>query len=320
MESELKKETNKQKPGKSLLKNLIAIAVILIIIITGFIILLNKDSQINELYIENQRLDSVIEKRDSIVNELDGAISEIEQNISFIKSKREQLEFEYRESSRDRKEQIIEDIALMNTMLEESEKKMTDLTYRLQSSEVEIKSFRNRIAVLSNEIKNQTQVIANLKKEIDERDAKLADMNEKVTRLEQVLVVQTDSITSLSDSVSRSNEMLRKLDKDLHKAFWALGTFKELKENQVVERNGGFLGIGKNKTLKKNFNEEYFTELDIRQTEIIPLNVKKAEVISDHSMDSYKFIYQDDLIAYLKIEDPNEFWKLTKYAVIEVKQ
>lgn len=277
MENEFNKETNTQKPGKSVIKNLIAGAVILIIIITGFIILLNKDSQINELYLETQRLDSVIQKRDSVVNELDGAISEIEQNISFIKEKREQLEFEYRESSRDRKEQIIEDIALMNTMLEESEKKMTELSNRLQSSEVEIKSFKNRVAVLSNEIKNQTKVIANLRKEIDERDAMLANMNEKVTNLEHVLVVQTDSITELADSINKSNEILRQLDQDLNKAYWALGTFKELKENQVLERNGGFLGIGKNKSLKKDFNEEYFTELDIRETETIPLNAKKQK-------------------------------------------
>lgn len=320
MENELNKKPDTPKKDKSVIKNLVAGAIILLIIITGFIILLNKDSQIKELYIENQRLGNTIQQRDSVVNELDGAISEIEQNIGFIKEKREQLEFEYRESSRDRKEQIIEDIALMNTMLEESEKKMEELESRLQSASVEIRSFRNRVTVLSNEIKSQTKVVANLKKEIEERDNRIASMNEKVNELENELVVRTDSLTVLSDSINRSNEILRQLDQNLHKAYWTLGTFKELKDNNVVERNGGFLGIGKNKILKKNLNEAYFTELDIRQTDSIPLNARKAEVISDHASTSYKLVYQDDYVAYLKIEDPGEFWKLTRYAVIEVKQ
>jgi hypothetical protein len=110
------------------------------------------------------------------------------------------------------------------------------------------------------------------------------------------------------------------MDEQLHKAYWTFGTFKELKENGVVAREGGILGIlGTNKTLNKELNHNYFTELDIRSTQTIPLYAKKAEVISEHSDSSYRFVYQDDLIAYLEIEDPNEFWKLTKYAVIEVK-
>jgi DNA repair exonuclease SbcCD ATPase subunit len=320
MENELNEEKKSGKLGKSALRGIIAGAIVLIIIVTGFIILLNKDSQISELQVETQKLDSVIQKRDSVINELDGAISEIEQNITFIKNKREQLEFEYRESSQNQKERIIEDIALMNTMLEESEKKMEELTSKLEASEVEIKSFRNRLTKITSELKNQTQVVSTLKQEVEKRDVQLADIGKKVNNLENVVAVQTDSLTFLTDSVGRSSERINQMDTELHKAYWIQGTFKELKENNILEREGGFLGIGKNKTLKTDFNEEYFTELDIRETDLIPLNAKKAEVISDHSDESYRFVYQDDLISHLKIERPEEFWKLTKYAVIEIKQ
>lgn len=320
MENELNEKKKSEKLGKSAVRNIVAGAVVLIIIITGFIILLNKDSQINELQVKTQKLDTVIHKRDSVINELDRAISEIEQNISFIKNKREQLEFEYRESSQNKKEQIIEDIALMNTMLEESEMKMEELTRKLETSEVEIKSFRNRVTKLNSELQNQTQVVSNLKQELEKRDAQLADIGTKVNQLENDLVIHTDSITALADSVIKSSEKIRQMDHDLHKAYWIQGTFKELKENDVLEKEGGFLGIGKNKILKNDFNEKFFTELDIRETGIIPLNAKKAEVISEHATNSYRLVYQDDLVAYLKIENPTEFWKLTKYAVIEVKQ
>src|SRR5690554_1176346 len=309
-----------QNSRKKIIKTLIAGAIVLIIIVTGFIILLNKDTQINELHVETQRLDEVIHKRDSVISELDGAISEIEQNITFIKSKREQLEFEYRESSQNRKDRIIEDIQLMNEMLAESERKLEELNKKLHASDIEINSFKKRLSVVSSELQNQSQVVSNLKNELEKKDAMIAEMGNKVEKLETVLVVQTDSLTVLTDSVERTSEKVKQMDQQLHKAYWTMGTFKELRENNVLEREGGFLGIGKNKILKQDFNEEYFTELDIREAEIIPLNAKKAEVISDHAAKSYRFVYQDDLISYLKIEDPNEFWKRTKYAVIEIKQ
>lgn len=320
MEHELNEEHKSGKLGKSTLRAIVAGAIVLIIIVTGFIILLNKDSQINELQSETRKLENIIHKRDSVVNELDGAISEIEQNITFIKNKREQLEFEYGESNPTQKERIIEDIALMNTMLEESEKKILELENRLQSSEVEVQSFRKRLNILTSELKNQTQVVANLKQELDVRDVQLAEMDKKVNNLEQVLTVQNDSITALMDSVGRSTERIKNMDSALHKAYYTSGTFQELRDNDVLDRDKGFLGIGAGKVLKKNFNEEYFTELDIRETDLIPLNAKKAKVISEHANESYRFVYQDDLISYLKIEDPEEFWKLTKFAVIEVKQ
>jgi chromosome segregation ATPase len=321
MEKEFNKEKKAGQPEKTIIRNLVTGAVILLIIITGSVILLNKDSQINELHIESQKLDSVISKRDSVINELDGAIYEIEQNITFVKSKRNQLEFEYRESNLTQKQRILEDIKLLDSMLEDSEQKLEELNQKLASSEVELRSFRERMNRLTGELKDQNIVVEKLKTEVERRDYQLAQMDEKVNQLETVIMVHTDSITFLTDSIYRSHERISHMDRELHKAYWVQGTFRELKENDILEKEGGFLGfLGKTKTLKKDLNLEYFTELDIRDAEVIPLNAKKVQIISEHSTNSYRFIYQDDLISYLKIENPGEFWKLTKYAVIEVKQ
>ncbi len=321
MEKEFNEEKENVKNQKSIVRTLVTGAVVLIIIITGFIMLLNKDSQINELHVETQNLDSVIVKRDSVINDLDGFIFEIEQNIGLVKSKREQLEFEYRESNLSQKARILEDIKLLDTMLAENEQKMEELNQKLASSQIELKSFRDRVNRLTSELKNQNTVVENLKEEIERRDYQLAQMDEKVNQLESSLMVHADSLTALTDSINRSSERIDYMDRELNKAYWVQGTFKELKENEVLEKEGGFLGfLGKSKTIKKDLNVGSFTELDIRETEMIPLNARKVEMISEHSANSYRLIYQDDLVSYLKIENPDEFWKLTRFAVIEVKQ
>lgn len=320
MKKDFEEENKSKKWEKSLLRNIVTGAIVLLIAITGFIIILNKDAKISELYVEKNNLNSLIETRDSVINELDGTISEIEQNITFIKNKRGQLELEQQEGSPDQKERIIEDIALMNTMLEESEKKIDELNKKLASSNVDLSSFKNRIAKLTSDLKEQNEVVVQLQRELEQKDFQLAELDMKVSEMTEEILVMNDSISVMNDSIVDKTEKLQQMDEQLHKAYWTFGTFKELKENGVITREGGILGIlGKNKTLNKNLNESYFTELDIRSTQTIPLYAKKAEVISEHSDSSYHFVYQDDLIAYLEIEDPNEFWKLTKYAVIEVK-
>jgi uncharacterized phage infection (PIP) family protein YhgE len=319
-ENEIVTKNSEKSSNKSVMRLVIPLAMIVLLIISGLIILKNKNGRIHELLAERQSLHSLIETRDSVINDLDGTISEIEQNLTFIKNKRGQLELEQMEGSPAKKDRIIEDIALMNTMLEESEKKLEELNNKLVSSDVEVKSFRDRIARLTKELNEQNNVIAVLKREIKERDVQLAFMDEKVNKLETEMMDINDSLYLMNEIVQQSSEKIQEMDHELHKAYWTFGTFKELKEHGVVSRDGGILGVlGTGKSISNDLNEEYFTELDIRKIKTIPLRAKKADVISEHSDSSYQFIYEDDLISYLEIKDPAEFWKLTKYAVIEVR-
>ena len=46
---------------------------------------------------------------------------------------------------------------------------------------------------------------------------------------------------------------------------------------------------------------------------------RKINLISKHPVNSYKLIEEDGLITKLEIEVPKDFWKISHYAVIEVK-
>src|SRR5690554_1446235 len=219
MKNELNSESQSGKLSKSIVRNLISGAIILAIIAVGFIILINKDSEIYQLRMETSNLSSELQKRDSVINALDGAINEIEKSFTFIKTRREQIEFNFNETGKAQTEQIIDDIALMNTMLEESEKKIEELSKKLEASEVDIKSFRNRLAVLKGELQSQTNIVSNLKKELQEKNTQLAKMDQKLDTLTNVVAVQVDSINYLADSVNRSSEKIQLMEQDLNKAY-----------------------------------------------------------------------------------------------------
>lgn len=297
---------------KRRIERIILAIFILAIVVTGGIILNKKTQTIQDLNSQKANLNTTLETRDSLVNELVGAFNEIEDSLTFINEKRGQLKLETREANPNQKETIIADIRLMNNMLEASSKKIDELNKKLKSSGIDIRSFKNRIAKLTKNIEEQNQNILALKTEIEKRDSKISEMTEQVAQLE-------NNIALKSDSLEQKSQVIAKQDTELNKVFFASGTVKELEEHGVLTREGGFLGIGKHSELKNNLNNSYFTKLDQRNTLSFPIFSKKAKVITEHPDSSYRFVYQDNLIAYLEIENPNEFWKVSKYAVVEVK-
>nr|MBD3621444.1 hypothetical protein [Sunxiuqinia sp.] len=169
-----------------------------------------------------------------------------------------------------------------------------------------------KIASLTETVNDQSAEMDALRRVIEEKDMMVADLNEKVETMEFEIAKQTDTIASKLNVIDRKTT-------ELNTAHIAYGTYKELKEKGLLTKEGGFFWIGQNKTIQENFDDEYFTELDIRETKTIPLHSKRATVISEHPANSYTMIEEDGQIAYLQIEDPQEFWKISKYAIIEVK-
>jgi predicted nucleic acid-binding Zn-ribbon protein len=298
---------------KSQLAAIIAVAIILIVGIVGGVYVYNqKQDEIKALTMEKDGLNQIIQKRDSVVNDMEGIFSEIESNMAFIKEKRSQIATLQTEGGKNKKQLIVEDVKLMNTMLEESSKKIADLEAKLRASGMNLKAYEKRLQALTETIETQNTEIAQLKKEVEGKNANIAELDTKVQNLNKNIQEQTDTISY------KQKVIVDKTDK-LNTAHFALGTFKKLKEEGIVSREGAVLGLGGGKEVQGNLDPKYFTTVDIRKTKTIPLNVKKAVVISEHPSNSYKLIEENGQIAYLQIENPDEFWRISKYAVIQVK-
>ena len=60
-----------------------------------------------------------------------------------------------------------------------------------------------------------------------------------------------------------------------------------------------------------------FTKADLRNVSSIPLNVKKATLMTSHPEGSYTFVEKEGkVITELSITNPEEFWSVSKYLVI----
>ena len=106
-------------------------------------------------------------------------------------------------------------------------------------------------------------------------------------------------------------------DKALNTAWFVFGTKKELKDQKILSGSGLFK---KGSVLKDgDINKDYFTQIDIRTTKEIKLYSKDADVLTTHPTGSYALEKDDKGLLTLRITNPKEFWRVSKYLVIQVK-
>jgi chromosome segregation ATPase len=303
---------------QTLVTGVSGLLILLIIVIAGIIILKDK-TEIGQLTQHNLNLNTTLELRDSLVNDLANTFDEIEQNLTFVRDKRDEMISIPSEGGINRQQALVADVKLMNEMLAVSSKKMEELDKKLKASGIEIKSFKNKIAQLNKRILEHENSIVQLKDELEKRDYQIEEKDMHIVLLKSDIASKEDSIETKSQIITEKSQTIFEKDNEINKAWFVAGTHSELIENGVLEKEGGFLGIAKIKNINDDLNENYFTSLDIRNTNQFKLNTRKAKLISKHPENSYRLVEKNDLIAYIEIEDPEEFWKITKYAIIETK-
>lgn len=248
-------------------------------------------------------------KQDSIERMYITTLDEIDNNLDAIREK-EGLIVMGPKSNNDlgitKREQILNNISMINTLLADNKAKMSKLESSLSSYKKGKKELLNSINQSKERIAAQEQQIAELKTLLAENDYKIGELNKKID--EQSLVVET---------VKAENTQL---DKDLNRVYFASGTYKELYSKRILTKEGGVLGIGKTKALNKDLDKSSFAEMSKKESTTIALSGDKPKVITKHPINSYTVtVDETSNMAQLTIKDPDSFWSVSKYLVVETQ-
>ncbi len=235
-------------------------------------------------------------------------LEDIEENIAMVYEKQGLLAVEadaHSETDSEKKNRIVENIKLINALMEENKQKVKSLQAMLYTSKTNNKALESAIADAEARIESQEFEIGEMKSALAQSRLDIADLNEQLTAFEL-------------DNAKLEHDV-KTMDEELHTAYIAKGSYKELKERNVAHKEGGILGLGSTKSLANNFDPSQFKEIDIRETRTIPVNAKKVKILTEHPDDSYALKKRDKEIAYLNITDPDKFWKANKFLVMEIK-
>jgi hypothetical protein len=315
----MKNEINKTQGTGSNKKALWIMSVVSVALLAVFAVVTitreNKHvAEKTEAQLVNENLIGIVEHRDSVINELVQTFNEIEQDMNIVREKEDLLALsaDNPEFPEDMRERIVSEIREMNALLEENKAKVISLNKRLKKSGIQIAALEDKIGLLEASIQRRDSSIQVLKMELTDQDYQLAELYIVLDSLDTA-VDERDSTIQFKEEVISQNEA------ELDKAFLASGNFKELQEIGVVSKEGGFLGLGKNKVVPADLTDSFFSQISISETARIDVHAKKAELISAHPEDSYQVVSNDSIVEYIEITQPEKFWKKTRYAVVETR-
>ncbi|CAG5086319.1 Cbp1 family collagen-binding glycoprotein adhesin [Parvicella tangerina] len=257
------------------------------------------NKELNDLKAENLDLKHQIAVKDSMYNYYAAYMNDIRTNLDLIQGKQKNLfdKTANPEMLSATDPNIVEDIQELGKLLNDNQAKIAKLKAEIKNNNTQMNAFEEMIISLSEEVEMKNMEIYQLQQEMENMDAAFGE---------------------LFEAFKEKSETLESTTNELNTAFFAYGTKKELIENNVITTEGGFIGIGKNKELADDFNQDYFTEVNIMDLSEISLGFDKVELITTHPSGSYAF-KGDDQITKLVINDPKTFWSVSKYLVMVVK-
>jgi predicted nucleic acid-binding Zn-ribbon protein len=271
----------------------------------------NYKADVESLQKEKETLITDSKQKNTMIDEYVSSMNEIETNLNAITEKQAAINMSASnpEMTRSQKERINEEIAAINDLMKTNRDKMADLQKKLKKSNSRIGEFEKMVASLS--------------QQIEAKDKELAELNVKLNDLNGQVATLNTNVTTLT---SQNEEKTRTIDdqtQKMHTAYYTKGTYKELESKNVLTKEGGFLGIGKEQKVTNDFNPDAFSKVDITQTKVIPIESKNVKVITTHPSNSYVLETKEQdkkYVTNLVINDPDQFWKASKYLVVMVQR
>lgn len=259
---------------------------------------------------------TALNRRDSVINNMLGAFGEIERTLDAI-AEREQIlaAHENGELAADEREAVLQDIEALGNVLTENRDRIAELETELKDSGVKMSVLRKKVNQLTAEVDNRWADIRALETRIGEKDTEIAGLTRTVDSVNQQVQMRDQLVAFTELELEETNEALKQTTDQMHQAYLAAGTKKELKEMGLLETRL----LGPN-TLAENLPEKAFEPIDMRTTNAITLGSPKAELVTYHPEGSYQMVSgEGDATAQLEILQPDEFWKVSKYLVVSLK-
>ena len=256
-------------------------------------------------------LQSIVDAKDGEIDALFEVLNEIETNLSEISarySKVNTLKQGNPEMNSHVKGQITDQLAVIDGMLTQNKQKIASLNSKIASLGQENSKLQEFVDNLNQRISDQETQISNLMNELSVSKATIQKLSENVTDLTKANQEKEDYIAY------QTNEA--------NKAYYIVGSFKDLKEMGIVNKSGGFIGIGKKQNTSADMDVSKFQTIDRTKVTTIAIGQRKAQVISKHPEGSYELVYDENdskTVAYLTIKDVNAFWRFTDYLVVSTK-
>ena len=254
---------------------------------------------------ERDSLQRVINEKDTELDDILSTFNEVQEGIRRINEAEGRVTIaETGPESASAKDVIRENMQFIQEAMQQNRDMIAQLQEKLKNSSIKGTKMQKTIENLQAQIDAQSARIQELEASLAEKEALIESQGEAIAGL-------SNNVASLTEDNRVKAEKMQQQDKELNSAWFVFGTKNELKEQKILEK-GDVLKNG-------NFNTDYFTKIDLRYDKDIKFYSKSAQLLSTHPAGTYQLVKDKQGQYELHITDPQKFWSVSKYLVVQVK-
>jgi len=199
-----------------------------------------------------------------------------------------------------------------------------DMQQRVNALVARAKSTANQLAeVQRKQLETEKQNTA-LQTELADQASKIDSDAQLIADLGATIERQNGQIATLEARLDSLGTEVRTLGTRHYKAYYVIGTEKELRDKGVVLKEGGanllIARPGRTLVPARVLNPDVFTAIDQRETTTIPVpdTTRRYRVISRQSLDAAEVAAREgnNFKGPLKITKPEEFWAASRYLIL----
>ncbi len=283
------------------MKKLFAIQFLTILLLTSC--QEKKTAQVDD---NDNRIDSLLlanRQKDAEINDMLTTFNEIQEGLRLIAEAENQVTLLKTDEVEASSEKIKEQLQLISNQMKLNRELLAKLQKQLRESSTASQQMKQSIESLTQQLETKEQELATLRAELAERDIQIAELDEVVDQLHT-------NVESLTEDNTTKEQTIATQDKTLNTAWYVFGTKKELRNQHIIEGD---------QVLRSDFNQDYFTKIDIRVDREIKLYSKSAKILTSHPSSSYTLTQDANRQYILRIQDAEKFWSTSKYLVVLVK-
>mgnify|MGYP002619647673 CR=1 FL=1 len=266
------------------------------------------EQEIATLQQENEELRQQAIEKDNSLGEFFESMAQIRDNLNEIKVRQNLIAAETRDRDgvgQDVRQQIDSDLNMISELMEDNRRRIARLNRQVRESNVKIEEFEVLIASLNSEIEDRNVEISVLRDNLSQLNIHNEALASTIEQLE-------------TENVYRQNVIDEKVHQ-LNTAYFVYGTRRQLQEQEIIDRQGGILGLGRTTVVNPGASREYFTRVDITQLDKVQIPASKLKLVSVHPADSYMVeLDEEENVAEIVIENPEKFWSNTRYLIVSI--
>lgn len=252
---------------------------------------------------QNDSLQKIIEQRDNEINDMMGILNDVEEGFRAINKAEDRVTLAKNGEGQNKQQQIRENIQFIQQRMTENKQLISKLQQQMRESSFKSSELKRTVENLIKQMEEKDEQLKQLRAELEAKDIHIAELDATINTL-------NTNVSDLKTESEQKTQTIDTQDKQLNTAWFAFGTKKELKKQNVLV---------KGKVLQGIFNKNYFTKIDIRIDKEIKLYSKSAKILTMHPSSSYTLATDAKDQYVLRITNPQLFWSTSKYLVIQVK-